>query len=126
MPMRIVYVDDDADIRTIVKFALEDEEDIELSLCGSGQEALDCIDALRPDLILLDVMMPGMDGPTTLRQLRQRAAFANVPVAFVTAKVQPHEIEQFKAMGAVDVIAKPFDAMILAGQVRALWNRSRS
>ena len=122
--LRVMYVDDEADIRTIVEFALEDEEGLTLVLCESGQVALDSVAEFGPDLVLLDVMMPGMDGPTTLQRLREMPALAETPVVFVTAKVQPHEVEHFKALGAVDVIAKPFDPMSLAEQVRAVWERS--
>jgi two-component system OmpR family response regulator len=121
--LKIMYVDDEADIRTIVQFALEDEEDFELRICASGQEALDAVVGYRPDLVLLDVMMPGMDGPTTLQLLHEQPDLARLPVAFVTAKVQSHEVAHFKAIGATDVIAKPFDPMILADQVRDIWRR---
>lgn len=119
--LKIMYVDDEADIRTIVQFALEDEEGLDLRICASGQEALDTVDSYRPDLVLLDVMMPGMDGPTTLQRLHEQSDWARLPIAFVTAKVQLQEVTHFKAIGAVDVIAKPFDPMSLADQVRAIW-----
>ena len=116
----IFYIDDDEDIRTIVEFAFDDQHDLELVMCESGQDALEKIQTQRPDLILLDVMMPLMDGPTTLKHIRALPGMGNVPVAFVTAKVQPSEITHFMAMGAVSVIVKPFDAMSLPDQVRAL------
>ena len=119
--LKIMYVDDEADIRTIVQFALEDEEDFELRFCASGQEALHAVGDYQPDLVLLDVMMPGMDGPTTLQRLREQPEWARLPIAFVTAKVQPQEVAHFKAIGAIDVIAKPFDPMALADQVRDIW-----
>lgn len=121
--LKIMYVDDEADIRTIVEFALEDEEDFKLKICASGQEALDTIGNYRPDFVLLDVMMPGMDGPATLRRIRELPEFASLPVVFVTAKVQPHEVAYFKSIGAAEVIAKPFDPMLLAGQVRDICQR---
>lgn len=123
--LKIMYVDDEADIRTIVQFALEDEEDFELKVCASGQEALDTVADYRPDLVLLDVMMPGMDGPTTLQRLHAQPGLAQLPIAFVTAKVQPHEVTDLKALGAIDVIAKPFDPMALADHVRSLWEGVR-
>lgn len=124
--VHILYVDDEADIRSIVEFALEDEEGLALELCTSGQEALAKASQLRPNLILLDVMMPGMDGPTTLQRLRDHAELATTPVVFITAKVQPQEIAHFKSIGAVDVIAKPFDPMALADQIREIWRRCRN
>jgi two-component system OmpR family response regulator len=120
--IKLLYVDDEEDIREVAEFALEDEG-FELQLCASGQEALSQIPVFQPDLILLDVMMPGLDGPDTLKQLRQLDGFAHTPVIFFTAKVQAHEIEKFKALGAIDVMAKPFDAMRLAEQIRAIWER---
>lgn len=122
-PLRVLYVDDEADIRNIVEFALEDEADIGIRICASGQEALEMVDEMQPDLVLLDVMMPAMDGPTTLQRLRERPRYATTPVAFVTAKVQPHEVAHLKALGAISVIAKPFDPMKLADQVREAWQR---
>jgi CheY-like chemotaxis protein len=88
--------------------------------CGSGAEALSRLEEFAPDLVLLDVMMPGMDGPATLEALRRLPSGA-VPVVFMTARVQAHEILQYREMGAVDVIAKPFDPMTLAETVQTLW-----
>jgi len=122
--LRLLYVDDESDIRDIVEIALEDEMDLELRLCPSGAAALALLPQYRPDLLLLDVMMPGMDGPTTLKRLREMPGCEATPAIFVTAKVQPREVEQFKALGAIGVIAKPFDPMILADQVRAFWKQA--
>lgn len=123
--LKILYVDDEADIRTIVQFAFEDEEGFELKVCASGQEALDTVADYRPALVLLDVMMPGMDGPTTMQRLHVQPGLAQLPIAFVTAKVQPQEVAHLKSLGAVDVIAKPFDPMALADHVRSLWQEVR-
>jgi two-component system OmpR family response regulator len=89
--------------------------------CGSGADALARFAEFAPDLVLLDVMMPGMDGPATLEALRRLPAGGGVPVVFMTARVQAHEILQYREMGAVDVIAKPFDPMTLAETVQTLW-----
>lgn len=118
---RVLYVEDDADIRTIASMALEVVGGLTLQACASGAEALQVADAFAPQLLLLDVMMPGMDGPTTLARLRERASTRDVPVIFMTAKVQAAEVEHYKALGALGVITKPFDPMALAGQVQALW-----
>jgi two-component system, OmpR family, response regulator len=126
MPLKIMYVDDDADIRTIVRFSLADEKDFDLKMCSSGQEALDTVGEFQPDVVLLDVMMPGMDGPTTMKRLHLLPGFEQVPVAFVTARVQPQEVNQLIALGAIEVIAKPFDPMLLPGQVRQLWADRRN
>jgi CheY-like chemotaxis protein len=120
MTVKILYVDDEDDIREIAQMALELESEFEVRLCSSGAEALDTAGTWRPDLILLDVMMPEMDGPETLRRLIAKPATASIPVAFITARTQMHEIERYKAMGAVGVIAKPFDPMSLSKEVREL------
>lgn len=121
--VRILYVEDEADIREVAEFALEDEG-FELMLCSSGEEALQKAGEFNPELIMLDVMMPGLDGPNTLASLRVLPGLKHTPVVFLTAKVQPNELERFKSLGAIDVIAKPFDPMSLADQLREIWNRS--
>lgn len=118
---RILYVEDETDIRAVALLALEAVGGFTLKACASGQEALVEAEAFAPDLILSDVMMPGMDGPTTIKALREIPALAEVPVMFMTAKVQPAEIEYFKSLGALEVISKPFDPMTLADQIRASW-----
>ena len=120
---RILCVEDEPDIRSVVKLALEAVGRFTVLLCASGQEAIEKGPAFAPDFILLDAMMPGMDGPSTLKALRQVPSLANVPVAFMTAKVQPSEISGFKALGALDVIAKPFNPRTLAGTVKSIWER---
>lgn len=117
--IRVLYAEDEPDIREMVEFALEDEG-FELNVCTSGTDALEKVRDYRPDLILLDVMMPGMDGPTTLTRLREMPHLADVPAIFMTAKVQPAEIAHYRSLGAIDIIVKPFDAMELAGQLRAI------
>jgi CheY-like chemotaxis protein len=118
MTSRILYVDDEADIREIAAMSLELDPDFEVRLCASGAEALTAAAEWRPDLILLDVMMPGMDGPTTFGKLREQAQTSAIPVVFITARTQAQEVEGFKALGARGVIGKPFDPMSLAGTVR--------
>ena len=90
--------------------------------CGSGGEALSRFEEFSPDLVLLDVMMPGMDGPATLKALRRLPAGETTPVIFMTARVQAQEVVLYREMGAVDVIAKPFDPMALAATVREIWS----
>lgn len=120
---RLMYVDDEADIRTIVEMSLTMVGDFEVTMCASGKEALEQLSQARPQLLLLDVMMPGMDGPSTLEAVRQVPGFEAIPVVFVTAKVQPEEVAGFRALGAADVIAKPFDPMSLSAEVQAIWDR---
>ncbi|MBI3771665.1 MAG: response regulator [Gammaproteobacteria bacterium] len=120
---KILYVEDEPDIQAVAQLALEAVGGFEVKICGSGQQALQNAVAFNPDLFLLDVMMPGMDGPTTLGKLREIPQLASVPAIFMTAKVQPQEVAQFKSLGALDVIAKPFDPMTLAQQIRDSWAR---
>ncbi len=119
----IILIEDEPDIQTVVRMALEMMGGYQVTTFDSGEAAVAGIDGLRPDLILLDVMMPGMDGPTTLGHLRAKPALADTPVVFMTAKVQPQEIQTYRDLGAMDVIAKPFDPMTLADQVREIWER---
>jgi two-component system OmpR family response regulator len=118
---RILYVEDDPDIQAIAVMVLETINGFTLETCNGGRDALDKAVAFKPDLILLDVMMPGMDGPETLKGLRNFPELTNTPVVFMTAKVQPQEIAGYLKLGAVGVIAKPFDPMTLAQQLRDIW-----
>lgn len=118
--IRILYVDDEADIREVAQLSLELDPDLEVRSCASGAEGLELAAAWRPNLILLDVMMPGMDGPTTFARLREQPETAGIPVVFITARTQTHEVQRFRELGARGVLAKPFDPMTLADQVRAL------
>lgn len=122
---RILCVEDEPDIQEVTRLALEMVGGYQVMICGSGQEALDKANGFAPDLILLDVMMPDMDGPTTLRHLRSDPATSNIPVVFLTAKAQPAEIEHFRTLGALDVISKPYDPLNLAARLNDIWNRSR-
>lgn len=120
---RILYIEDEPDIQAVARLALEMVGGFTLEVCGSGAEALEKAAAFKPQLILSDVMMPGMDGPTTLKKLRELAQTATTPAVFMTAKVQPNEIAQYEELGAVDVIAKPFDPMTLSSKVEEIWGR---
>lgn len=120
---RILMVEDEPDIQTVARLALETVGGFTVATCDSGEQALTMAPDFGPELILLDVMMPGMDGPTTLKALRRIPELESVPVVFMTAKVQPQEVESFMAMGAEAVIAKPFDPMTLADRVREIWDQ---
>lgn len=120
----ILYVEDDPDIQMVAQMALEVVGGLVLRSCSSGEEALAAVAGCKPDLILLDVMMPGMDGPTTLAELRKLPATAATPVIFMTAKVQAAEVAHYKSLGALGVVAKPFDPMLLAQQVRQLFSEA--
>lgn len=118
---RILLVEDEPDIRTVAELALASVGGFAVHLCEGGAQALAELPGFAPDLVMLDVMMPGMDGPATLAELRKLPQGKDVPVIFMTAKVQQAEIESYKRLGAIGVIAKPFDPMTLADQVRELW-----
>jgi CheY-like chemotaxis protein len=120
---KVLYVEDEPDIQTVALMALETIGELTVKACSSGQEAVEAAPAFEPDLVILDVMMPGMDGPATMEALRKLPVTADVPMIFMTAKVQAHEVERYRAMGAVDVVAKPFDPISLADQVREIWER---
>ncbi len=120
---RILYVEDDPDIQAIAMMVLETISGFIVEPCSGGSEALQKAVSFRPDLILLDVMMPGMDGPETLKGLRGFVELEHTPVVFMTAKVQPQEVQGYLNLGAAGVIAKPFDPMTLAQELRDIWAR---
>ena len=122
---RILYVEDDPDIQAISMMVLETISGFTVEPCASGSEALQKAVAFQPDLVLLDVMMPGMDGPETLKGLRSFPELQSTPVVFMTAKVQPQEVRGYLDLGAVGVIAKPFDPMTLAQELRDIWARQQ-
>lgn len=117
---RVVVVEDDPDIRAVVDLALGHFGGLVVTCCDCGRAALEAVPAINPDLVLLDVMMPGMDGLETLTQLRLDPRSRLVPVVFMTARVQPHHRADYLARGALGVIAKPFDPLTLAQQLRQL------
>jgi CheY-like chemotaxis protein len=116
---RILYVDDEADIREVAQMALELDPELEVRTCASGVEGIDAAITWRPDLILLDVMMPGMDGPTVFRTLSSRPETQSIPVVFITARTQAQDVAGLRELGARGVLAKPFDPMSLADEVKA-------
>ncbi|MFN4038120.1 MAG: response regulator [Erythrobacter sp.] len=117
--MRVLYVDDDPDIREIALLALSLDPAIEARSAPDGMAALAMVSDWMPDIVLLDVMMPELDGPGTLVRLRQQPATADLPVVFITARAQKQEIQNFAMLDARGVIAKPFDPMTLAQHVRS-------
>ena len=120
---KILYVEDEPDIQAVARIALADVGGLTLEVCSSGKAALEKAADFKPDLLLLDVMMPEMDGPNTLEALRRLPATANTPAIFMTAKVQTHEVAHFKTIGVIDVVAKPFDPMTLAQTLRNIWQK---
>lgn len=121
---RILYVEDEDDIRMVGEMSLADVGGFEVRACASGPEAIAAAEGFLPDLLLLDVMMPGMDGPTVLRTLRGFPTTAATPAIFMTAKIMPAEVAELKAAGAIEVVPKPFDPMTISDQIRAIWART--
>ena len=116
---RILAVEDEADLRAVLELCLREVGRFEVLICGSGEEALAQAPAFAPDLFLLDVMMPGLDGPGTLQRLR--ALGCGAPAFFLTAKVQAGDVAELTAAGAASVVPKPFDPMSLPDELRARW-----
>jgi CheY-like chemotaxis protein len=123
---RVLMVDDDPAIRKIAEICLTRVGHWQVALAACGPEALQLGPAFRPDVILLDVMMPGMDGPTTFKLLQENADMAGIPVIFMTAKVQSHEIEKYSQLGAAGVISKPFDPMSLPSEILEILKNKKS
>ena len=117
--IRILVVDDEPDIREVVDVSLGLDPQFKMRACASGADALVMAAQWSPTIILLDVMMPLMDGPTTLSKLRKNPQTADIPVLFLTARTQTDEIEQYISLGAQGVLSKPFDPMTLAASVRS-------
>jgi CheY-like chemotaxis protein len=117
--LRVLHVDDEPDIREVVELSLGLDPDLVVRSCASGEEALGVVEDWAPGIILLDVMMPVMDGAATLGHLRSNPRTAHIPVVFMTARAQSRELDLFRSLGAVGVIPKPFDPMALAASLRA-------
>lgn len=122
---RVLCVEDDPDIRMILEFSLQGVGGYEVLCCSSGHSALEQVAGFAPDLVLLDVMMPGLTGPETLAELRKLPAMKGVPVVFLTAKAMPDELEQLLQFGATGLIVKPFDPMTLPKDIQPFWEYGR-
>lgn len=122
--INILYVDDEPDLREVACMALELDDGFAVRDCGSGAEALTLLEKWEPDLVLLDVMMPEMDGPATYAAIR--ALRTDLPIVFITARANEADRREFLALGAAGVISKPFDPMTLAEQVRSFLPHGQS
>ena len=118
---RILYVEDDAHIAELAVLAMEEFGGLTILHCPSGLEALEAFSEFSPQLVVRDVMRPGMDGPQTLQRIRETPEGKNVPAVFMTAKVQTHEQQSYHDLGAIGVIAKPFDPIAISDQLQELW-----
>lgn len=121
--MRILLVDDEEDVRSIATLSLARVGGMDVRTASGGKEALAIAEAAQPDAILMDRMMPDMDGRTTLLELRKIEAMRDVPVIFLTATALSSDVEELMAIGAVGVIAKPFNPMTLPAQVKRILER---
>jgi CheY-like chemotaxis protein len=122
MPLeKILHVEDDESIRVIVEMALVDISGFTLVACEDGYEAISQVEHFTPDLILLDAMMPGIDGLQTLAELRKKPHCRTIPVVFMTARIQQAEKQEYLNAGAVAVIEKPFDAMSLGDKLECIY-----
>lgn len=121
---KILYAEDEPDVQTVVELTIQTMSDYQIKVCDNGRKLLECVEEYNPDLILLDVMMPEMDGPTTFKNLQLNDSTKNIPVIFMTAKAQVHEVETFKETGVLGVITKPFDPMNLCDEIQEIWSRN--
>ena len=118
---RICYVEDDEDIQRIVRMSLERIGKMTVEVVGDPTKAIDAIKAFKPDMVMLDWMMPAMDGPTLFRQMKARPETSGLPVVFITAKAAQRDLDELTALGAVGTISKPFSPKDLPEQLRAIW-----
>jgi len=118
----ILCIDDEVDVLDVIQLCLETLTNFQVNCCHSGAEALAYTETHTPDLILLDVMMPDMDGPSTLKALRKNSALKETPIIFITARIQASEIQAYLETGAIGVISKPFDPMLLPNEIIELWD----
>jgi len=123
---RVLCAEDDPDIRMIIEFSLATVGGYEVCMCADGHSAVAQASVFAPDLVLLDVMMPGLNGPETLAALRQQPLLKNVPMVFMTAKAMPDEVEALLHYGVAGVIVKPFDPVTLPQDIRIYWEHGRA
>ena len=118
---RICYVEDDEDIQRIVRMSLERVGKMTVEVVGDPTTAIERIIAFKPELVMLDWMMPGMDGPTLFRRMRELPETRDLPVVFITAKASQRELDELRSLGAAGTISKPFSPKDLPEQLRAIW-----
>lgn len=123
---RILVADDEPDLLEIIRIALEIVGGYEVSICESGSELIERLPEFDPDLLVIDVLMPGMGGLEVLESVRQVAGYESVPVVFLTGVAQEDELEALRRSGAVEVITKPFDPMTLADRIDGVWKTARA
>ena len=117
----ILCIDDERDILEIVRLCLETVGNYKVTTCNGGKAGIAQAQDVRPDLIMIDVMMPDLDGPSTFRKMQEHEVLKDIPVIFMTARVQKAEVDEYLQLGAVAVIAKPFDPMSLSDEIEKIW-----
>ena len=122
---RVLYAEDEPDVQTVVELTVLSMSNYDIKICNNGKELVDCVEDYSPDLIMLDVMMPLMDGPTTFKALQENSFTKNIPVIFMTAMAQTHEVEKFKSYGAIGIITKPFDPVSLCSEIQKIWEENK-
>jgi CheY-like chemotaxis protein len=120
---RICYVEDDEDIQKIVRMSLERVGKMTVEVVSDPLQAIEAIKAFKPELVMLDWMMPGMDGPTLFRKMKELPEVRGLPVVFITAKASQAELDELRALGAAGTISKPFSPRDLPEQLRAIWSK---
>ena len=120
---RICYVEDDEDIQRIVRMSLERIGKMTVEVVSDPTKAIDAIKAFKPDMVMLDWMMPAMDGPTLFRHMRKNPDTSGLPVVFITAKAAQRDLDELMTLGAVGTISKPFSPKDLPEQLRAIWKK---
>ena len=118
---RICYVEDDEDIQRIVRMSLERVGKMTVEVVGDPTKAIEAMTGFHPDLVMLDWMMPAMDGPTLFREMKLRQETQALPVVFITAKAAQRDLDELMKMGAAGTISKPFNPKDLPDQLRAIW-----
>ena len=120
---KVCYVEDDVDIQRIVQLSLERVGKMQVEIVGDPTTAIDAILAFRPDLVMLDWMMPVLDGPALFRQMKQRPETSALPVVFITAKAAQRDLDELLTLGAAGTISKPFSPKDLPDQLRTIWRK---
>jgi two-component system, OmpR family, response regulator len=118
---RVCYVEDDEDIQKIVRVSLERIGKMTVEVIGDPMVAIDAIKSFKPELVMLDWMMPGMDGPTLYRKMKDIPEVRDLPVVFITAKASQRELDELRTLGAAGTISKPFAPRDLPGQLQEIW-----
>ncbi len=121
---RIMYVDDDLDLQDIVRLGLETRGGFTVTCCDTGNQALEEIKIFKPDLVILDMVLPGMSGLQLLERMRELRGVPWIPVIFLTSKISPQQVEEYKDLGVIGVINKPLNPLELRHQVREIWESS--